>query len=133
VSRLEGLEAEIRREESRLAGLEAEVAATKTQLAALREQLAAPPVPVVAPSGSTLAAGAARPTNAAKVALFRSLFRGREDVFPRRWENERKGTSGYSPVCRNEWPSACAARSGARAPRGGRPAASVPTRPSCPS
>ncbi|MDD5677012.1 MAG: DEAD/DEAH box helicase family protein [Kiritimatiellae bacterium] len=36
------------------------------------------------------------------VRLFASLFRGREDVFPRRWES-RAGKSGYSPVCRNEW------------------------------
>jgi len=35
-----------------------------------------------------------------KIALFRSLFRGREDVFPRRWENIRSGKSGYAPVCR---------------------------------
>ncbi len=42
-------------------------------------------------------------TNAAKVDLFRSLFRGRDDVFPRRWENEKKGKSGYSPACENEW------------------------------
>lgn len=38
-----------------------------------------------------------------KVSLFRSLFRGREEVFPRRWENPKSGKSGYSPVCRNEW------------------------------
>jgi superfamily II DNA or RNA helicase len=38
-----------------------------------------------------------------KIALFRSLFRGREDVFPRRWDNPKAGKSGYSPVCRNEW------------------------------
>jgi superfamily II DNA or RNA helicase len=38
-----------------------------------------------------------------KIALFRSLFRGREEVFPRRWENLKSGKSGYSPVCRNEW------------------------------
>ena len=38
-----------------------------------------------------------------KIALFRSLFRGREDVFPRRWENPRSGRAGYSPACRNEW------------------------------
>jgi superfamily II DNA or RNA helicase len=31
------------------------------------------------------------------------LFRGREEVFPRRWENPKSGKSGYSPVCRNEW------------------------------
>jgi len=37
-----------------------------------------------------------------KVALFRSLFRGREDVYPVRWET-KNGSSGYSPACRNEW------------------------------
>jgi hypothetical protein len=39
----------------------------------------------------------------AKVALFRSLFRGREDVYPRRFESRKTGKSGYSPVCANEW------------------------------
>ncbi len=38
-----------------------------------------------------------------KVALFRSLFRGRDDVFPRRFESVKTGKSGYQPVCRNEW------------------------------
>ena len=38
-----------------------------------------------------------------KIRLFRSFFRGREDVFPRRFENSKTGKSGYSPVCRNEW------------------------------
>lgn len=37
-----------------------------------------------------------------RVALFRSLFRGREDVYPIRWES-RTGSSGYSPACANEW------------------------------
>ncbi len=38
-----------------------------------------------------------------KITLFRSLFRGREDVFPKRWENTRTGKSGYAPACGNEW------------------------------
>jgi len=38
-----------------------------------------------------------------KVSLFRSLFRGREDVFPVRWESKAGGKSGYSPACANEW------------------------------
>jgi hypothetical protein len=38
-----------------------------------------------------------------KVALFRSLFRGRDDVYPRRFESRRTGKSGYAPVCANEW------------------------------
>ncbi|MYE59270.1 MAG: DEAD/DEAH box helicase [Alphaproteobacteria bacterium] len=38
-----------------------------------------------------------------KIALFRSLFRGREDVYPKRWENAATGKSSYAPVCANEW------------------------------
>ncbi|MCF8069145.1 MAG: DEAD/DEAH box helicase [Desulfobacterales bacterium] len=38
-----------------------------------------------------------------KINLFRSLFRGREDVFPKRFESKKTGKSGYQPVCRNEW------------------------------
>jgi superfamily II DNA or RNA helicase len=47
-----------------------------------------------------------RVTNASssneKIALFRSFFRGREDVYPVRWE-AKNGKSGYSPACSNEW------------------------------
>lgn len=39
----------------------------------------------------------------AKIALFRSLFRGRVDVYPRRFENRKTGRSGYAPACANEW------------------------------
>lgn len=39
----------------------------------------------------------------AKIALFRSLFRGREDVFARRWQSAKTGKSGYAPACANEW------------------------------
>ena len=38
-----------------------------------------------------------------KVYLFMSLFRGREDVFARRFESAKSGKSGYQPCCRNEW------------------------------
>lgn len=38
-----------------------------------------------------------------KIALFRSLFRGREDVYPRRFESRRTGKSGYAPACAHEW------------------------------
>jgi len=38
-----------------------------------------------------------------KIALFRSLFRGREDVYPVRFENRKTGRSGYAPACANEW------------------------------
>jgi hypothetical protein len=39
----------------------------------------------------------------AKIALFRSLFRGRDDVYARRFESRRTGKSGYAPACGNEW------------------------------
>lgn len=38
-----------------------------------------------------------------KIALFRQLFRGRDDVYARRFESRRTGKSGYSPACANEW------------------------------
>lgn len=41
----------------------------------------------------------------AKIALFRSLFRGREDVYAKRFENLKTGKKGYWPVRRNEWDS----------------------------
>jgi len=42
-----------------------------------------------------------------KIRLFMSLFKGRDDVYAKRWEN-REGRSGYAPVCLNEWkPGLC--------------------------
>lgn len=38
-----------------------------------------------------------------KVTLFSSLFKGREDVFARRWYSQASGKAGYQPVCLNEW------------------------------
>ena len=37
-----------------------------------------------------------------KVSLFRQRFRGREDIFANRWQNQQ-GRSGYSVACDNEW------------------------------
>ena len=45
-----------------------------------------------------------------KVDLFRSLFKGREDVFARRWYSRTSGKSGYQPVCKNEWSQPCRER-----------------------
>ena len=38
-----------------------------------------------------------------KVALFQSLFKGREDVFAKRWYSDATKRSGYQPVCEREW------------------------------
>ncbi|MEQ8154937.1 MAG: hypothetical protein ABRQ25_08665 [Clostridiaceae bacterium] len=37
-----------------------------------------------------------------KIQLFMSLFKGRTDVYAKRWIN-KDGKAGYSPVCINEW------------------------------
>ena len=39
----------------------------------------------------------------AKIRLFRSLFRGREDIYARRFESRKTGKHGYAPACANEW------------------------------
>ena len=54
---------------------------------------------------STSAAGPVtnQSPSAAKINLFRSLFRGREDVYPRRFESRKTGRGGYQPACANEW------------------------------
>jgi len=42
-----------------------------------------------------------------KIRLFMSLFKGRHDVYAKRWDS-KGGKSGYAPVCLNEWkPGIC--------------------------
>ena len=88
------------------------VAALRTEnarlLALLRahgiESNSPPPLALTVNSGTELA----KLSTDEKVALFRSLFRGRTDVFPIRWESKTSGKSGYSPACANEWqPGIC--------------------------
>jgi hypothetical protein len=38
-----------------------------------------------------------------KITLFLNLFQGREDVYPKLWQNQKTGKKGYSPACSNEW------------------------------
>lgn len=95
--------AELARLEARLSALDAERAVVSEQITAARRELAAADavtisVPPLRPSTTPVPT-----THAAKVALFASLFRGRDDVFPRFWTNERKGTKGWAPYCSNEW------------------------------
>ena len=46
---------------------------------------------------------------AEKIAMFRSLFRGREDVYARRWESP-DGRTGYSPNTERDWKAYYAAK-----------------------
>lgn len=45
----------------------------------------------------------ARSPAAEKIALFRRIFRGRDDVYPRRFESKKTGRGGYAPACGKEW------------------------------
>ena len=38
-----------------------------------------------------------------KVAIFQNLFKGRDDVFAKRWYNPSSQKAGYQPVCEREW------------------------------
>jgi superfamily II DNA or RNA helicase len=96
-------QADIAELEQRLRLLDAERHALAERLELLRRSS----LPRIEPLGRPAVAQVPA-TAEEKVALFLSLFRCREDVFPRLWENPRKGTSGYSPACRNEWvPGTC--------------------------
>jgi len=57
-----------------------------------------PPTKTVAPAPTVDKEERARQ----RVALFRSLFRGREDVYARRWENA-DGRHGYMPAVVKDW------------------------------
>ena len=47
-------------------------------------------------------------TKAEKIKLFRSLFRGRDDIFSTLWTNKKTGRAGYALRCDNEWkPGIC--------------------------
>lgn len=42
-------------------------------------------------------------SNEEKIKIFMKLFRGRQDIYAKRWESNKTGKSGYSPVCKNEF------------------------------
>ena len=94
----------IAQEETRLARLTSERAATEARIKTLRDRLDSvalePQIQVTIP----LIAEIRIPHTAAeKVALFRNLFRGREDMFPTRFVSKKSGKSGYAPACHNKF------------------------------
>jgi superfamily II DNA or RNA helicase len=107
MSDLESLRKKIADEEARLARAEKERTEALAKLQELKGRLAvedsAPTPPKPVPSDSLPFPSKTPSTHAEKVALFRSLFRGREDVFPRLWEKTKTGRKGYAPACSNEW------------------------------
>ena len=91
-------------EEGRLSELDAKQDESRHRLAALRAELAAldsePQIRVRLPISPDVSIPQ---TAAEKVKLFRSLFRGRMDVFPTRFVSKKTGKSGYAPACRNKF------------------------------
>ncbi len=74
------------------------------QLEQLRTELVAVDSAPTEQAATTPSSSTASPlTPAEKVAVFRALFRGREDIYPKLWENTRTGKKGYAPACANEW------------------------------
>lgn len=94
---------ELEREEARLTELTAERDQTGRQIARLRAELSALDEADHAASLPSVQFSKTPRKSSEKVALFRQLFRGRIDVFPKRWVNTKKGTAGYAPACANEW------------------------------
>ena len=92
------------RQEDALRSLERERDAAEHELRRLEGELEAPES---AQAGYRLEAPGPRPeppvTPGGKVALFRTLFRGRDDVYPKLWMNAKTGRTGYAPACANEW------------------------------
>lgn len=68
------------------------------------------PFEACAHDGNLVASQSSKPTASTvslslqeKVELFQSLFKGREDVFAKRWYSNATKKSGYQPVCEREW------------------------------
>jgi len=97
---------EIAEQESRLSRLAEEGEAIRSRLTALRAELdsgdSGPQLsPDDGPSAPESLPSPLTPTE--KVGVFRSLFRGRDDVYPKLWMNHKTGRTGYAPACSNEW------------------------------
>lgn len=90
VADLETLEAQLKARVQEVESTRARIQDLQTQIRTLDEGVA-PALPHEFPKAPT-----------EKVTLFRSLFRGREDVYPRLWTSQKGGRKGYAPVCMNE-------------------------------
>jgi superfamily II DNA or RNA helicase len=98
--------------QTRIAQLEDECQKLREENASLRKQLGLVPELMVTRPELITASVQTKPSDLtkatpelsidAKIHLFRSLFKGREDVYSVRWDS-KNGRSGYTPACENEW------------------------------
>ena len=90
--------------EARLVEIDREREETRLHLERLRSELVALDAAAADRATTSHSSGIAPSmTSAKKVLLFRTLFRGRDDLYPKLWENARTGKKGYAPACANEW------------------------------
>jgi superfamily II DNA or RNA helicase len=94
-ARVQQLERDLREFDRTRADLEARLAEAREELARVDSRPATPP--------PTPARSSAKLSPEQKISLFRSVFRGREDVYPTRFVNKKTGKPGYSPVCSNKF------------------------------
>jgi hypothetical protein len=97
---------ELTRDQAKLSELERARDEVQERIESLRSELAA--IPATTPPLSPLAVAAkcnVPNTPSGKVQLFRSLFRGRTDIFPTRFVRKKTGNPGYAPACSNKFES----------------------------
>ena len=103
--RLPEIERLLRIAEDELSQLEKQKEFLVAQIASLKREKDNLQTPVVeeSPTSYCDASLTNHSSEQEKIRLFRNLFRGREDVYARRFESRKTGRSGYQPECRNEW------------------------------
>lgn len=99
---------ELAQAKASLASLDDQREQARQHLEAIRRQAAS----IASPPSATLheepRTSAVPKTPADKVRLFRSLFRGRPDVYPTRFVSKKTGRFGYAPACGNKFvPGVC--------------------------
>jgi hypothetical protein len=101
--------ARITEEEARLTAIEKQRRGAQQRLRDLQQELATlSDISRAEPCRAPALAGAVPKTAATKVRLFRTLFRGRTDIFPNRFVSKRTGKAGYAPACSNKFvPGVC--------------------------
>lgn len=97
----EDLQRALAEEETPLQAAQQEVQNRREKIQELHRRLEI--LPATHPGPEAQKNGVTPRTSADKITLFRSLFRGREDVYPRLWVNAKKNRKGYAPACSNEW------------------------------
>jgi hypothetical protein len=95
---------ELAREQAKLSELERSRDEVRARIKSLRSELAAGLATTTSISLQAVPAKCDVPnTPSGKVRLFRSLFRGRTDIFPTRFVSRKTGNPGYAPACSNKF------------------------------